>query len=340
MNDLAELKNYVIAHARSQNLSPEYCAQVLGRIRTDGEGEPGSWTAEWVSEGSALEDQGLLLEACQRYNLARFPFADGPARSEALSRCVTVFDRWRQTVAGIEPLDVPLPGGTVRCWTSGLSGPERKPLLVIIGGIVSIKEQWAPVLLSLAPLGIAGLVTEMPGVGENPLPYDRESWRMLPGLLDAVAGRADVRHSYLLALSFSGHLALRAALADDRIAGIVGAGTPVRDFFTDPDWQRQVPRITVDTLAHLTAVKPAEVFDVIRDWALTDDDLSALDIPVGHVTSKRDEIIPPADSARLTRLVRQARAIEHDDVHGSPDHFAQTRAWCMQALLDMIGGPA
>ena len=141
-NDVAELKEYVLAHASAQNLSADH---VLSRITTDGDG-PGSWTREWVRAGETLERDGDLLAAATHYNLARFPYVDGPARAEALRRCVTVFDRWRRDVPGIERLELDLPGGRVYAWAAGLSATERRPVVLMVGGIVSIKEQWAPVL--------------------------------------------------------------------------------------------------------------------------------------------------------------------------------------------------
>jgi esterase FrsA len=337
VNDIDELKQYVVAHVRSQSMPVEYYEELLGRIHTDEDGSRGSWVREWCDAGERLERDGKLLEACQHFTMARFPYVDGPARQEAMDRCVAAFDRWRQQLPSIERLDVDTPGGRVRCWTSGLSATDRLPLLLFTGGIVSIKEQWAPVLTQTARLGMAGLVTEMPGVGENTRPYDRQSWRQLSDLLDAVADRADVTRTYALSLSFSGHMAVRCALWDSRIAGITGAGMPVHDFFVDPDWQRGVPRITVDTLAHLRRVQPADVFAGLRDWALTDDDLSAVDVPVCYVASKRDEIIPRSDTLRLKRNVRRLRMIEHNDVHGSPSHFAETRLWSLLSLLRMRG---
>ena len=77
-NDVAELKEYVLAHASAQNLSADH---VLSRITTDGDG-PGSWTREWVRAGETLERDGDLLAAATHYNLARFPYVDGPARAE------------------------------------------------------------------------------------------------------------------------------------------------------------------------------------------------------------------------------------------------------------------
>ncbi|MFE9445702.1 alpha/beta hydrolase [Streptomyces sp. NPDC006602] len=339
MNDIAELKNFVVAHTRSQGLPPEHYDPLLARIRDDGDGTPGSWVREWSAEADRLAGEGRLLDACVHYNMARFPFVDGPARQDALERCTEAFDAWRAAAfPAIERLDVTLPAGRVRCWTVGLDAAEQRPLLVMTGGIVSVKEQWAPVLTQLGELGFAGVVTEMPGVGENTLPYDADSPGMFSALLDAVTGRADVSRTYALALSFSGHLALRAALRDDRIRGVVGAGLPVRDFFTDTGWQRHVPQVTTDTLAHLTGTAPEKVYDLIRDWALTGEELAALRVPVAHVTSLRDEIIPPADARHLREEVCGIRLLAHDDVHGSPSHFAQTRLWTLLSVLRMRGG--
>lgn len=338
MNDIAELKNFVVAHTRSQGLPPEHYDPLLARIGDDENGTPGSWVREWSAEGARLAAEGRPLDACVHYNMARFPFVDGSARQEALERCTDSFDTWRSDFPAVERLDIDLAGGRIRCWTAGLDASDPKPLLVMTGGIVSIKEQWAPVLLQLGALGFAGVVTEMPGVGENSLLYGADSWQMFSAVLDAVGDRADTSRTYALALSFSGHLALRAALHDSRISGVVGAGAPLHDFFTDTEWQRTVPRVTTDTLAHLTRTKSDEVYGLIRDWALSPEELAALRIPVAHVTSLWDEIIPPGDARLLRERVRGVRLLAHDDVHGSPLHFAQTRLWTLLSVLRMRGG--
>ncbi|MEU0990962.1 alpha/beta hydrolase [Streptomyces sp. NPDC005953] len=338
MNDLAELKRFVVAHTRSQALPPEHYGPLLARIRHDEDGTAGSWVSEWSAEAERLAASGQLLEASVHFNMARFPFVDGPARSAALTRCTDTFSQWAADHPALARWDVELPQGRIRCWSTGLDSTDPKPLLVMTGGIVSIKEQWAPVLLQLAALDFAAVVTEMPGVGENTLPYDSGSHRLFSAVLDAVGDRADTSRTYLLALSFSGHLALRAAVQDRRIRGVVGAGTPVRAFFTDARWQRSVPRITTDTLAHLTGSTSDEVYRLIGDWALTSEELSALDIPVAHVTSLRDEIVPPSEAGLLRERVRGIRLLAHDDVHGAPSHFAQTRLWTLLSILRMRGG--
>ncbi|MEU4245475.1 alpha/beta hydrolase [Actinoplanes sp. NPDC026619] len=337
MNDIGELRQFIGVHARAQAIAPRRCAEVLGRIRTDEEGAPDSWAACWSREAAASSRARRHLEASRLFNIARFPYVDGPARREALESCISSFETWRRDHPAIERLDVTLPSGRVRCWTIGLDRVPRRPLLLAIGGIVSIKEQWAPALLQIARLGMAGVVAEMPGVGENTIPYGPESWRMIGGILDAVADRASVTQTYAMALSFSGHLALRAATEDTRIRGIVTAGAPVHDFFTDTDWQRRVPRVTTDTMAHLAGVEPGRLGTEISGWALSPARLAALDIPVSYVVSRRDEIIPPADARLLRDHVRRTDHVENDDVHGSPGHLPETRLWMVESILRMRG---
>ena len=328
MNDVAELREFALVHARAQRI-PGY-RELLGRIESD-EGEaPGSWVREWSRAGQSHVDRGDLLAGCRHFAMARFPYVDGPAREQALTRCVQTFDTWRMARAGaIERLDLDVPGGKIGAWGSGLSTTRRRPLLVVMGGIVSVKEQWAAVLPALCRWGLAVVVTELPGVGENGLPYRADSWRMLSGVLDALAERADVSETYALALSFSGHLALRCAVADPRIRGVVTTNVPVHDFFTDAEWRSRVPRLTLDTLRHLTGDEPHD----LSGWALTGDELKSLRIPVRAMVSRRDEIVPPGDAEFLRRHVSDLKVLDLDDVHGSPAHTLETRLWTGRSVL-------
>jgi esterase FrsA len=336
-NDVAELGQFVHVHARNQNLPAELADTVLAAIKHDTDGVDGSWAVEWTRVADKLAAEGNHLGAAGLYNLARFPFVDGPTRAVALRECVSAFMRWA-VPASLEPLTVSTADGDVHCWTSGLSTTQKRPLVVLLGGIVAVKEQYAPVLLQLDQLGLAGVVTEMPGVGENELAYGVDSWKMFPAILDAVAGHADVDRTCAIAMSFSGHLAIKAALHDPRIKGIVTAGAPIRDFFTDTVWHKTLPGVTVNTLAHLLRCAPDQVGERIADWGLSDAQLDALDVPLRYVASARDEIIPADDVELIRAHVRDVDILEHDDVHGSPNHVEQSRMWSVLSALRIIGG--
>ncbi len=339
MYNVDELKAYAKLHARGQDIDPRRLTEVLARIRTDDPGAPDSWAVVWNRVADALASRGRDLEACRHYAMARFPYAADEERVRAQRETVAAFDRWRTAQGGIEPLDLDLPGGTVRAWTAGLDAPEPRPLLLVMGGIVSVKEQWAQLLPKLAKQGFAAVVTELPGVGENTFRYDADSWRLLPELVDRLPGRAGTTEVSLLALSFSGHLALRAAANDARFGRVLTVGAPVGPFFTDDAWwEAEVPAVTKEVLLRLTGAADGPALRAeLAGWALTPEELAAVRIPVGYVRSTRDEIIPRADGELLAAHLPQVRFKEFDDVHGSPSHLGEMRLWLMHALLSSQG---
>ncbi|WP_324786558.1 alpha/beta fold hydrolase [Streptomyces sp. H51] len=332
MDHLEELKEFARLHARGQGMTAGHATRVLTRITNDTVGDPGSWAAVWTAEGRAAADRGDLLDACRHFALARFPYHGDADRVHAQRLCVETFDRWRQHQGGIERLEFEHCDGTVVCWATGLDRP--RPLLIVMGGIVSVKEQWAPLLPLLRKLGFAAVVTELPGVGENTFTYGPDSWRILGFLLDELADRARVSDTSMLALSFSGHLAVRAAADDSRIRRVLTVGAPVAGFFTDDAWWPRVPGITADTLRRLTgSASPAELHYLLQQFALTPEQLRQVRIPVRYVASGRDEIIPPEDQALLRRTLDDVRFKTFDDVHGSPAHLGAMRRWLISQLL-------
>lgn len=337
MNDVSELKQFAVVHARSLNI--KRYQELLDRIDNDREGAPGSWARVWTEAGDQLSEAGRPLDASRRYALARFPYPDGPARAQAGKLCVAAFDAWRRDKPGIERLDVELPTGRVGCWATGLSAAKPLPLLLVMGGVVTLKEQLGPALVLLRRLGVAAIVTEMPGVGENTLTYDADSWRQLSALIDAVADRADVARTYAYTFSFSGHLALRCAAEDSRITSVITSGAPVREFFLDDRWLGQVPQLTLDTVAHLIGAGRAELADRLRPLALPDEQLDRVRIPVSYLASRRDEIIPPGEVPLLRAHIRQLRVLENDDVHASPKHVADSLLWLILTVLRLRGRP-
>ncbi|MDG6110507.1 alpha/beta hydrolase [Dactylosporangium aurantiacum] len=333
---MAELKEFAVLHARGQGMAARDVRRILAKVGNDEPGHPDSWTAVWRRAGDAERDRHRPLRACRAYAMARFPYAGDPFRAAAQDDCVRAFDAWRRAGTGIERLELDLPGGGLAAWASGLD--TGRPLLVVLGGIVSVKEQWAPLLARLSAFGLAGVVTELPGVGEHRRRYLPASGRMLSDLLDRLAGRADVADTSVLAPSFGGHLALRTAAHDPRVRRVLTVGPPVAGFFTDRAWRARLPELTTRTFTHLAGTDPFAA----PGWALTPAELAAVRVPVAAVLSGRDEIIPAADAVLLRRNLPDARFRVFDDVHGSPGHVTEMRLWLLHTMQRMrgAGGPA
>ncbi|AWN27783.1 alpha/beta fold hydrolase [Streptomyces sp. NEAU-S7GS2] len=334
--DLTELKNLVLLHAQAQGIPSADCAQLLWSITSDGAGSAGSWVDVWSSAAKRHLAAGDYLLACRHFNMARFPFVDGPERGTALSECVDAFQNWA-TTRQITREEVVVGDRHMPFWLSASPRGRAAPALIVVGGIVSIKEQWGELLPTARRLGMTVACAELPGVGESNVRYDGNAWRIFPALLDRLAELRGTSEAYVLAMSFGGNLAIRAAVHDDRLRGICTVGAPISKFFTDGQWWSQLPGTTLRTLAHLTGHSVDELQDRIADWALTDAELSQVHIPVRYVASRRDEIIPAADPALVRQLIRDSEVLEHDDVHGSPQHLLETRLWLVRSLLSMRG---
>ncbi len=340
MNHLEELKEFARLHAKGQGMKSKRLERVLAGIRNDTPGAADSWARVWSVEAGRLAERGKLVEAARDYALARFPHHGDPDRIAAQRGVVGSFDTWRRKKARvIEKLELRHEQGTFSAWAAGLDAAQPKPLLIVMGGIVSVKEQWAQLLPRFAKLGFATVVAEMPGVGENTLPYGPDSWKLLGFLLDQLRGRALEGDVSLLTLSFSGHMALRAAGRDERIGRILTVGAPVSNFFTDERWWPQVPQITKDTLIALTRQPgQAALVEAFRHgWALTPEELRAVKVPVRYVVSARDEIIPGSERMLLGEHLPDVGFIEFDDVHGSPAHLGELRLWLLLNLLRTNG---
>lgn len=332
MNDVNELRRFAVLHSRAQRIPERVLHTVLARVRDDDTG-PTSWTAAWSQQGQYADQAGdhRLSGAC--YGLARFPYVDGPARAAASARCLSAFDRWRARYPSMQRRTVDRPDGSFSYYLQPPRRPGR-PLLVVLGGIVSHKEQWAPLLPSARRMGFGVAVTELPGVGENTTRYEPTSWHQLGALLDDAAHKVDTDQCFVAGLSFGGHLALTAALHDRRIHGVVTVGAPLTRFFT-AGWWPHLPAITRATLSHLTKMPEADLPGLLGQWALSPSDLSRLTMPVRYVASSQDEIIPPDDVTDLLRWAPDARCKRFDDVHGAPDHTTAIRIYLMRHLLGM-----
>ncbi|GAA3233954.1 hypothetical protein GCM10020256_50460 [Streptomyces thermocoprophilus] len=335
MDHLDELKEFARLHARGQGLTAEHTDAVLRRITNDTPGDPASWAAVWTAEGRAAADRGDLLDACRHYALARFPHppttTTGGSRSNSASPPSTPGAATPVPASNASPSPTPTAPptpagppastGTSRCWWCAEASSASR-------------NSGRPCCPLLRKLGFAAVVTELPGVGEHDAPYRPGSWRTLSDLLDRLATRADVSDTSFLALSFSGHLALRTAAEDPRVRRVLTVGAPVADFFTDTQWWPRVPRITVDTLTRLTgSADETELRALLPEFALGQDLLAGLDLPVRYVASARDEIIPPREQALLRRALPDVKFKVFDDVHGSPAHLGAMRRWLFTQLL-------
>jgi esterase FrsA len=338
VSTLDEARDFVRLHARHMGMTTAEIEAVLSRITDLDSATEGSWVFEWSRAADARRERSQTREAADLYTLARFPCADTPAKELAGRAAVATTAAWLSRTGAGERRMALIHGVTVPFL---FTRPVRAdaPLVVVMGGIVALKEQWSGFLTLGRRLGCAVAIADFPGVGENELPYSRGAAAVYSAIMDAVAGDCDATRTLAVAPSFGGHLALLCSVTDKRLRSLVTVGAPICGFFIDPSSRARMPGITLSALCRAARVDPADLPNLLDDLALAPVEIASITLPITYVASLRDEIIPVSDWSEAAALHPGLRVYAFDDVHGSPHYLRQIRLLTLIDLCRHAGCP-
>ncbi len=219
----------------------------------------------------------------------------------------------------------------------------RAPLVVLIPGLDSTKEEffaWESVFLAR---GMATLSLDGPGQGETGFELDiRPDYEVaVRAILDAVAGRAELDHDRIGAagVSLGGHYVVRAAAFEPRLKAIASISGPY-DFAAGWD---SMPSLTRAAVAHHTGA---------RDEAQARERAHELDLagvadrvsqPCLVVTGARDRVISWEQTKRIADDVPEAEWFLYEDgthvCNNIPFKYRPLVADWMREHLGVIGDP-
>jgi len=212
-----------------------------------------------------------------------------------------------------ERIEAPLDGATVVGNLRRPPGVERPPLVVLIPGLDSTKEEfliWEGVFLER---GMATLSMDGPGQGESGFALDiRPDYEVaVAALLDTLAGRPDLDHGRVGAagVSMGGYYAPRAAAFEPRLRAVAGISGP---FDMSANWDN-LPSLTRETLQHHTG---AGSEDEARERAAQlnlDGVAERIEQPALIVTGKLDRLIPWEDTKRIADAIPGAEWVLYDE---------------------------
>jgi pimeloyl-ACP methyl ester carboxylesterase len=234
------------------------------------------------------------LRAAVSYHFGRFVWVLDEARSrKAGDRAVAAMATAHDVLGtGLERLEIPLDAGTIVGHLRRPGGEARPPLLVIVPGLDSTKEEFFGLENMALARGMATLSLDGPGQGEGgytlPIRHDYET--AVAAALDALGGREDVDLGRVgaLGISMGGYYAPRAAAFEPRIRAVAGISGP---YNMGAIWE-ELPVLTRETFAHKSgAGSDAEGRE--RASAL---DLagvaSRIEAPALFITGRLDRLIP------------------------------------------------
>jgi 5-aminopentanamidase len=299
------------------------------------------WCREWGRTGQHYEQlaetaeaDGRLVTAGEAWRRAalcwhwgKFVFTDHPREQRAAhERTVACFRRGADTLGPpAEPVRVPYGGSTLAAYLRVPDG--RPPVVIMIPGLDSVKEELQATAEHLLSRGLAVIAIDGPGQGEAEyeLPIEPAYERVTTAVADYLKGRDDIDPDRIgvFGVSLGGYYAARSAAYEPRVRAAVELAGPYR---FDLDWD-MLPAQTRTTFQQRSgAPSPAAA----REWAaaLTLEDAAArITCPLLVAHGGRDRLVPPYHAERLAREAPNAELFMiPDGSHGLTNHAFESRA--------------
>jgi 2,6-dihydroxypseudooxynicotine hydrolase len=268
------------------------------------------------SRGHARSAGEAFARAAVCFHFAKFVWVLDPARNRAAT--ASAVEALRDAHALLDPtgerIEAPLDGAAVvaNLRRPTITGPAV-PLVVLIPGLDSTKEEfflWESVFLAR---GMATLSLDGPGQGETGFALDiRPDYEVAVGaILDAVASRPelDAERVGAVGVSLGGHYVVRAAAFEPRLRAIAGVSGP---FNAAAQWD-VMPGLTREAFIHHTGASSVQQGRE-RAGALDLDGVAArVRVPCLVVTGARDRVIPWEQTKRIADAVPDAEWVLYDD---------------------------
>jgi pimeloyl-ACP methyl ester carboxylesterase len=265
--------------------------------------------------GHELSAGEAYVRAAVSYHFAKFVWVldvdrNRAATEQAIAALAAAHELLDPTA---ERIEAPFDGARIAANLRRPQDVERPPLILLIPGLDSTKEEffhWEQVFLAR---GMATLSMDGPGQGESgfQLQIRPDYEQPVAAMLDALGRRDDVDLDRIGAagVSMGGYYAPRAAAFEPRIRAVAAVSGP---YDMSANWEN-LPELTRAALRHHTgASSPEEARDKARRLSLSGV-AERVEQPALIVTGKLDRLIPWQDTKRIADEMPNAEWILYED---------------------------
>jgi dienelactone hydrolase len=176
------------------------------------------WIPIWKEAGleheniaERLLEKNKVKEACKElliaktyYSIARYPGEITENKSKISAECARVY---REACNYMSPqtkiIDIKCEGKSIRCHFRIPKSSTKIPAVLIMCGSDMFKEDRGWASEYAVKNGMAALVMDGPGTGENPFPWDPESVKAWMAAIDYLASRDDIDENRIGAFGIS-----------------------------------------------------------------------------------------------------------------------------------------
>jgi 2,6-dihydroxypseudooxynicotine hydrolase len=281
-------------------------------------GEWRDWAPNWKrvgdehhAIGDEAERSGHMItatEAYQRaawcYHLGKFLwFEDRALHDELRERTVATYAK---AAPRLDPparrIEAPFEGAVIPGFLRARHGTSRPPLVILVPGLDSVKEELYAIENEFLRRGLATLTIDGPGQGENAPRFPiRPDWSsVITPLLDHLAARErdlDLGRVGLMGISMGGIYGPRAAAKEKRLRAVVALAGP---YDLSECWPGLNPLTKGGYVFYTKSRDEAEAFE--RSQALTlRGVLKDVTCPLLVIHGGKDRLFPPEQAERIVR---------------------------------------
>ena len=309
------------------------------------------WLGEWVrtgelhlelareakAEGRARTAGEAFVRAALCFHFAKYVWVVDPQlnRDTTLRARDALAEAHRLLDPSARRIEAPIPGGGVVLANLRLPpGAERSPLVILIPGLDSTKEEFFNFERVFLDRGLATLSMDGPGQGEagfeSPIRHDYEV--AVAAALNALDGEPGVDPARVGAagVSLGGYYAPRAAAFEPRLKAVAGVSGP-RNFGALWD---ELPGLTRESFIHYSASPDPQTARERAEALDLEEVAGRISQPLLVITGKLDRLIP----WRATKAVAEAAPNAEFVLYEEGNHVCNNVAYRYRPLLaDWLG---
>jgi len=282
--------------------------------------------------------------AFKYYTVARWPLPNSPGKEKAYQNALAAFHSYGKYLdPPVQVVHIPYDGKDVVGYIRMPKASGPVPMLLMINGTDSRKEDVIQEGASLFRSGIGVIAVDMPGTGEAPIKADLGAERMFSQVLDYLGSRPDVdsKRVVVWGVSWGGHWAAQLAYIErSRLRGAVVQGGPVHDYYT-AEWQKKslnTPEYLFDLFAARAAVYGVKTLDEFYAYGprlslKTQGLLGQPSAPILLANGEKDTQVPISD---LYMLLQSGGSAKEAWVNPDGGHTGRSDEWPNAKISEQV----
>lgn len=272
-----------------------------------------------AEEAARAEHMISAAEAWQRaawcYHLGKFLWFEDAALHHRLSELTVA--TYAKALPHLDPpgerVEAPFEGTVIPGILRRPPGLKRPPLVLVVPGLDSVKEELYAIENDFLRRGMATLAVDGPGQGENAPRFPiRPDWASVVGpLLDGLRDRNDVDLDKvgLMGISMGGIYGPRAAASEKRLRAVVALAGP---YDLSECWAALNPLTRGGYVFYTKSRDEQEAFEKSKSLTLRGV-LEKVTCPLLVIHGKLDRLFPPEQAERIAREAPKATLLMYAD---------------------------